>query len=268
MDRFLSVSIDMGRVKKIIIITLVIFLTLPVLINTLLIVPLYATLEADAAYKGSLITVIIKYVQDFLDLCAFSVSYALIIFSTLLLSSRFTALTVIFYSAVYILQIPLKLLMNIAVYGTLGTSSDIIIDLIYLGIYFGLQMLQLLLVYVFARVDSDKFKCYAASVLSAKKTTGIKKILPFSKFVDWNNPLLRSTMKMSLLVLGIKIASRIVNDISYGAPKSIGEALIMLVYYFSDLIYGVVAYVAAAFTISAFYDKIKKKDAGTPTSDS
>lgn len=257
MERFLAFPIDNRKVKKTIVLTLVFLLLLPVLINTLALVPLYATLEADTLYKGSLLTTVIKYVQDFLDLCAFSVSYAIIIFSTLLLNAKMTALTVVFYSLVYLLQIPLKLLMNVAVYGTLGSSADILMDIVYLCIYLALQMLQLLLVYIIARVDSNKFRLYASALESKKASAENKKILPLSKFLDWNNPLLRSTIKMSLLVLTLRIVSRIINDISYGAPSSFGEVMIMVVYYVSDIVYGIVAYVAATLTISVFYDKIR-----------
>lgn len=260
MERFLSFPIDNTKIKKAVVLALILFLALPVLLNTLALVPLYATLAADSVYSGSVLTTVIKYVQDFMDLCAFSVSYALIIFSTLLLNAKTTALVVVFYSSVYILQIPLKLLMNVAVYGTLGTAADIFVDVMYLCIYLGLQMVQLLLVYSFARVDSNKFRRYAETSAAKKTAADERKILPLSKFWDWNNPLLRSAIKMSLLVIGLKIVSRIINDISYGAPTSFGEVMIMTVYYISDIVYGIVAYIAATLTISVFYDVVKVKE--------
>jgi len=62
---------------------------------------------------------------------------------------------------------------------------------------------------------------------------------------------------MSLMILIMRLFSRILNDISYGAPKSFGEVMIMVLYYASDILYGVVAYVIALITFNAVYDKLK-----------
>jgi hypothetical protein len=143
-------------------------------------------------------------------------------------------------------------------------------DSVYLGVYFALQMLQLLVVYIFTRIDSDKFKAYVATFDSNKSRNEAQptKILPFSKLINWNNPLQRSAIKMSLLILLIKLVTRVINDISYGAPESVGEVLIMVLYYLSDIIYGAVAYLISIFVISQFYEKIKKKSGvDTPFSD-
>jgi hypothetical protein len=135
-------------------------------------------------------------------------------------------------------------------------------DVVYLSVYFALQMLQLLAVYIITSIDSSKFKLYAASLDDPKVKSRIeeKKILPLSRLIDWNNPLQRSAIKMSALILAIKLITRIINDISYGAPESLGEVLIMIVYYLSDLIYGAVAYFIAIFVISRFYESVKKKN--------
>ena len=223
--------------------------------------PIYATLEADVVYKGSALSLIIKYVQDLFDLCAFSVSYALLIFSMLLLSKDTTRLVAIFYSVAFFVQIPLKILMNAVVYGSIGNSLDITIDVIYLSVYFAFQMIQLLVVYIFSRTDSEKYLAYVESTKAKDQACdeASRKILPFSKFIDWYNPLLRSVTKTAILILAIKLITRIINDITYGAPTSLGEVLLMTVYYLSDIIYGIVAYVIMALSISVLYDKVKQK---------
>ena len=261
MQRLLNTPIDKKRTKKIYLLFLFLFCALPVLLNTLLLVPTYTSLNADVVFKDSFIKVLIKYVQDFFDLFAFSVSYAMIIFSMLILDIKHTRMTVVFYTVLFFLQIPIKLLVNSIIYGSLGNDTEILIDIIYLFIYFALQMLQLLIIYLFSRSDSTKFKIYVDSLDSPKKISEEpKKILPFAKLFDWNNPLQRSSAKMSMFIFGIKIFTRIINDIIYGAPDSVGEVLIMCVYYLSDILYGIVAYLLATLTISVLYDRIKKKD--------
>ena len=262
MNRLLANPIDKERVKGKLFVFLSLLCLLPVLLNTLIIVPIYASLESNVLYHGSLVSVLIKYLQDFFDLCAFSSSYALLIFSALLLERKQTATVVIFYSVTFVLQIPLKILINALIYGSLGNDLEIVMDVVYLSVYFALQMLQLLAVYIITNIDSGKFKFYAASLDDPKVKSRIeeKKILPLSRLIDWNNPLQRSAIKMSALILAIKLITRIINDISYGAPESLGEVLIMIVYYLSDLIYGAVAYFIAIFVISRFYESVKKKN--------
>lgn len=262
MIRLLQAPIDAQKTKKYFWRVLLLFCLLPILFNTLILIPIYSTLEADVVYSGSALTIVIKYVQDLFDLCAFSVAYALLIFSLLLLEKKDTKTVVIFYTLLFFAQIPLKILMNAVVYGTIGDGMQITIDVVYLTVYFCLQMLQLLVVYAFARTDSDKYKLYVSSSGAERSSASSEKklILPFSKLIDWYNPLLRSALKTSLLILTLKLLTRVINDVTYGAPTSAGEVLLMVVYYVSDFIYGAVAYAMIVLVISVVYEKLKKKD--------
>ena len=261
------------RVSKMTWLFMALFFLLPLILNNLIIIPIYATLEADVAYSGSLLTIVIKYLQDFFDLLAFSSAYALIIFSALLLDGKRSRFIALFYAITYLLVIPVKMLMNVVIYGSLGSTSQIIIDVIYLGVYFVLYLLQLLAVYIFAATDSSRY-ISSLEVLKASKrdkarqrAENIGSVLPFSKFFDWYNPLQRSTVKMSALITAIKVGTRIINDVSVGAPESFGEVMIMVVYYLSDFIYGAVAYIVAIFVISLFFERLKKKDGDLSPSD-
>ena len=72
---------------------------------------------------------------------------------------------------------------------------------------------------------------------------------------------------MGALITAIKVGTRIVNDISIGAPESFGEVMIMVVYYLSDLIYGAIAYFVAVFIINLLFERLKKKDGDLSPSD-
>ena len=276
MNELIACPMDLDnkkRVSKCFRLFMALFFLLPLILNNFLIIPVYATLEADVLYSGSALTVVIKYVQDFFDLVAFSSAYALIIFSALLLDKRNTRFVVIFYAITYFLTIPVKMLMNVAIYGSLGDELQIIMDIIYLAVYFALYMLQLLAVYIFATTDSVS---YLSSIEALKFSKNGKKralaekntaVLPFTKFINWYNPLQRSALKMGLLVTLIKVGTRIINDISVGAPESFGEIMIMVVYYLSDLIYGAIAYLVAIFIINLVFEFLKKKDGDLSPSD-
>lgn len=261
------------RVSKMTWLFMALFFLLPLILNNLIIIPIYATLEADVAYSGSLLTIVIKYLQDFFDLLAFSSAYALIIFSALLLDGKRSRFIALFYAITYLLVIPVKMLMNVVIYGSLGSTSQIIIDVIYLGVYFVLYLIQLLVVYIFAATDSSRYISSLEALRASKRdkarqrAENIGSVLPFSKFIDWYNPLQRSAIKMSALITAIKVGTRIINDVSVGAPESYGEVMIMVVYYLSDFIYGAVAYIVAIFVISLFFERLKKKDGDLSPSD-
>lgn len=276
MTELIACPTDLNNKKRVSNMTwlfMALFFLLPLILNNLIIIPIYATLEADVVYSGSLLTIVIKYLQDFFDLFAFSSAYALIIFSALLLDGKRSRFIALFYAITYLLVIPVKMLMNVVIYGSLGSTSQIIIDVIYLGVYFVLYLLQLLAVYIFAATDSSRY-ISSLEVLKASKrdkarqrAENIGSVLPFSKFFDWYNPLQRSTVKMSALITAIKVGTRIINDVSVGAPESFGEVMIMVVYYLSDFIYGAVAYIVAIFVISLFFERLKKKDGDLSPSD-
>jgi len=261
------------RVSKMTWLFMALFFLLPLILNNMVIIPIYATLEADVVYSGSLLTIVIKYLQDFFDLFAFSSAYALIIFSALLLDGKRSRFIALFYAITYLLVIPVKMLMNVVIYGSLGSTSQIIIDVIYLGVYFVLYLLQLLAVYIFAATDSSRYISSLEALRASKRdkarqrAENIGSVLPFSKFIDWYNPLQRSAVKMSALITAIKVGTRIINDVSVGAPESFGEVMIMVVYYLSDFIYGAVAYIVAIFVISLFFERLKKKDGDFSPSD-
>ena len=276
MTELIACPTDLNNKKRVSNMTwlfMALFFLLPLILNNLIIIPIYATLEADVVYSGSLLTIVIKYLQDFFDLLAFSSAYALIIFSALLLDGKRSRFIALFYAITYLLVIPVKMLMNVVIYGSLGSTSQIIIDVIYLGVYFVLYLLQLLAVYIFAATDSSRYISSLEALRASKRdkarqrAENIGSVLPFSKFIDWYNPLQRSAVKMSALITAIKVGTRIINDVSVGAPESFGEVMIMVVYYLSDFIYGAVAYIVAIFVISLFFERLKKKDGDLSPSD-
>ena len=276
MTELIACPTDLNNKKRVSNMTwlfMALFFLLPLILNNLIIIPIYATLEANVAYSGSLLTIVIKYLQDFFDLFAFSSAYALIIFSALLLDGKRSRFIALFYAITYLLVIPVKMLMNVVIYGSLGSTSQIIIDAIYLGVYFVLYLIQLLVVYIFAATDSSRYISSLEALRASKRdktrqrAENIGRVLPFSKFIDWYNPLQRSAIKMSALITAIKVGTRIINDVSVGAPESFGEVMIMVVYYLSDLIYGAVAYIVAIFIISLFFERLKKKDGDLSPSD-
>ncbi len=264
MNQFTEYPLKKEKATKLFLIIMLCFCFLPVILNCVLISPLYMKLNADILFSNSAIIHILDYSMDFFDIIAFSVSYALIIFSVLLLSKKTARFIILLYTLAFALQIPLKIIMNIPLNGSLGSVEEIIIDVIYLSIYFILFMLQLFAVYLFAATDTNKYIRYmefSKKKANKKNLTSAEEysVMPFRKFFLKINPLQRSALKMSILIFLIRFISRLINDISYGAPESIGEVLIMAVYYLSDALYGIVAYIVALLVFSFVYERLAQK---------
>lgn len=239
---------------------------LPLLLNTAVVIPVYSMLKADVSYSGTLLIEVIKYFQDFVDLVAFTPAYAMIIFSSLILRGRKTRFVVLFFTVTYFLIMPIKILINAVIYGSVGSPEQLFYDVIHLAVYFALCLLQLLAIYMFATTDSSK---YLSSIEALKGSPDAKKrelaaksesILPFSRLINWYNPLQRSAVKMSALIMGIRIGIRIVYDISVGAPESFDEVMKMVVYYLSAFLYGAMAYIVALLVMHLLFERLKKKD--------
>jgi len=59
-----------------------------------------------------------------------------------------------------------------------------------------------------------------------------------------------SSLKLAVMISGIKIVTRVISDLYYGAPESLAEGLIMIAYYTSDLLNGVIFYTILWFLFS------------------
>lgn len=260
MNDILPISIDKKRISKLLLLILALFCILPTVLNITCLTPVYFSLENDAVYRGTAVTLTLKYVADLLDLISFGSVYALIAFSLVLLSKKHVALISLSYVAILLLKIPARILMNIPLYGTIGTKGEIIADVISLSFYFILEILQFILALIFSAIVA---RSYLRSVdfLSTSKKKQSKKvelILPIKRTVNWYNPLLRASIYSSITIIVFRVLSRIVTDIGAGAPTMVGEVLIMIVNYLTDIIYGIVAYAVAILIFNILYDLTKK----------
>lgn len=261
MNDILPTPINEKRIARVFTVALLLLCLLPIVINITCLTPLYFNLENNTVYRGTAITVTLKYISDLFDLISFSSVYAMIIFSLVLLKKRVTATVCISYCAILILKIPARLLMNIPLYGSIGTKTEIIADLISLSFYFIIELVQLALVFTFASVCSSNY-LRSVSILNGrgKKDSRISHILPIKKYVDWYNPLLRSAIYSSITVTAFRFIARLITDIDAGLPSSFGEVMIIIINYLTDAVYGFVAYIIAIILFNFIYEGLIKSD--------
>ena len=266
MNRITEHPMELTKAKKLFTFSMIFLCLLPILLDTVIITPLYVMLQSNIAFSGGALSTAVYYFKDVLSILAFASSYAIIIFSLLFLERRIARYIVLIYTSVFFVQIPLKLLINIFLYGSLGSAWEILNDVIYLVFYFLLNMIQLLVIYFIASADMNRYLRHREISRAIEKKKGKQTetkasvVLPISKFFDRYNPLQRSALKMSIFMIALKLLSRALNDISYGAPTSFGEVLVMIAYYLSDILYGIAAYLIALLIFTFIYDKLKKSE--------
>ena len=262
MNDILPTELNRRKITKTLILGFLSLCLLPTVLNIVCLTPLYFNLANDVLYSGGAITLTLKYIMDLLDIVSFGSLYAAVTFSLVLLKKKTTVLLSTSYVLMLLLKIPVRILMNVPIYGTIGTAEEIIADLISLSFYFILELLQFLIVLIFA---SSVAKKYLASIAlldckKSKDTRNIEPILPIKKVINWYNPLLRASFFSSITVLVFRILSRLVTDIDAGAPSSFGEVLIIIVNYLTDAIYGAVVYVIAILIFNLTFEILTKPE--------
>ena len=87
----------------------------------------------------------------------------------------------------------------------------------------------------------------------APHTTNISEYYPFQKIYSNKNPIQVCLLIIAVIRSAVKILSRVIYDIDYGAPEGIGEILTMAVYYCSDLLIGIIFYAVATLLLGRFF---------------
>jgi len=85
--------------------------------------------------------------------------------------------------------------------------------------------------------DSALFGDHPAEPLS-----DTDELYPFRKIFSRENPLQLCALIVGIILSAEKILFRLLFDLSYGAPESFAEVMIMVVYYASDILIGIIYY--------------------------
>jgi hypothetical protein len=213
---------------------------------------------------------VIDYLMALFEIVALAASFSIIIISVFLGSKKITAITALIFIASFILQIPVSILMNVPLYGTVGTLKDVVLSCIPMLTYVLFCSLHLLIVYFIALSLRRKYMMPA----SLRRRTGAREgydpeLLPLKSIYSKQNPLQVSALYACVLIVALKLIMHIAGDIYYGFPEEIGGIIAFAVSYIVDLAYGFVAYVIVLLIFSLTSDKlvIKNTDGAISPSD-
>ena len=215
--------------------------------------PLYVHVASDIVISVTFIPLAVELVLDILDILAFVICYSLIIYSAVTRHSAKTfTLCGIYISACLVRRIA-TLIMTFITDGVIGGN-----DILSVVVYFLLEAAQAVIVTAIASGAAKKYHKRAAEMEKAARRVGDSsnyKNLEFTQVYSKNNPLQSSALKVGILLSAVKILTRVIYDISYGAPTSASEVLTMVIYYFSDMLICVVFYALCWLIFSKLYKR-------------
>lgn len=249
---------DKKRITRCLVIFFLLLCVFPTVLNITCLTPLYFNLNVNTLYSGGPLAVTLEYLMDFFDLISFTSVYSTVIFALVFAEKKISTVISLSYVALLIIKIPLRILMNIPLLGSIGDKNDIIGDLLLLSFYFLLELAQFLTVLLASSFVAKSYRA-AVDAIRAKKKEEPEEILPIKKMLNWYNPLLRSGIIMGIIIIAFKFLSRLVADIEAGLPSSFGEVLIIIVNYLSDAVYGLAAYFIAILIFNFLFEKIVQK---------
>ena len=212
---------------------------------------------------ASVLPEILKMLIDLLEMAIYAICFSLFLFSAFFRHENAPALSLLF---TYFGAIAFRRICDLAgvliLYGSLDS-----LDLTYAVVYILLDAALALVVFCLARSGATVF--YRSQAMKMKKDMLFKdtdakislgSIHPFRRIVDNTNLIQSRVLIVSMILAAIKVLSRLVYDIDYGAPSGFGEFLTMVVYYLSDLFLAVVFYALAILILNKLFQRKQKKD--------
>lgn len=202
-----------------------------------------------------------------LDLIAFFACYAITVFSIYKFKPSRSLITVILFSSVIVLKYLLNMFSAYFIFDTLpATKEAFLTDVSGILINTLAELLQyLIIVFVAYRFFARRHKlCDMKEAASKKLGVDFDRrngVFPIKKIISFENPIERVSFIAAVIVAVVRVSVRLYSDIatpdfSYGGlPKDIIDALWMLFYYASDIIFGVLGYFFMLFILNRLDDK-------------
>ena len=202
---------------------------------------LYSIVSNNIVYMNSFLMYVIEIGLQLLEITLYSVAFAFFVCAIYRYEFRSSVPFLASYVLLTALYRVASLFFELLFSGAIGPD-----DVSSAIVYFVLDILIATLVVVISCFDFKHYRAYLKKWLKMKRLVDenatAPALYPFEKVFSKSNPLQVCAMKIAVLLSAFKIISRIIFDLYYGAPTTLSEALIMVVYYLSDLLLGVIAY--------------------------
>ncbi len=269
MNKFEKTEINKKKASRLFTVLMLCFCFLPLMINCVALKPLLVSISSDILYENSILLYVIDYLMAFFEILALAVPFTIVIFSAFLGSRKITFATVIIFVISLLLQIPMSALMNIPLYGTIGSFKYIVFTSIPILTSILLCITSLIVLYLIVASKRKKFFTPVRSLRKMNiKNTYDPQLLPVKNIYSRSNPLQISALAMSIIIVAPKLILHLTDNIIYGFSSELGGIIGLIISYLTDIAYGFLAYIISMLIFSFAHDKLVVKntdEADTPS---
>ena len=197
---------------------------------------IYIFVYSDITLSSGILPVILELLMKFIEIFAFGVCYALVIFYAITDTRKMAFSLCGIYVCATLLRRALSLAISYLNYGFIDGS-----DIYNVSVYSVFEILQILFVLISALIVSRSYtQKNAIDNVNGKFYANV-----YSK----GNPFKKCAITAGIMLAAVNVGMRIFYDVSYGAPDGIGEVLIMTAYYLSDVLAGVLLCAVCLFSL-------------------
>ena len=219
----------------------------------------YSTVSNNIVYMYSALMYVLEIGLELLDIALYATAFAFFVFAAQRYGLRSSVSFFVSYVALTAAHRLLSLVLELLMAGAIGAD-----DFVSVGVYFALDMLTFGAVLAIVAYELEKYGKYLIEWKKVQRDLGQNELppalYPFQKLFNRGNPLQVCALKIGILLSSAKILSRIIFDLYYGAPTSLSETLIMVIYYLSDILIGVLVYATMLWIFALLYKKKANKD--------
>ncbi len=224
---------------------------------TFIIEPLSVFANSDITVSVTLAPNVIDIIRELAENTAFAVCYSAVIYAAVTKTAKRTW-------ALFGIYVGACALRRLAVLGITFLTYSYVdsTDIFSVSSYFVFESLMMLTVTLVSLGIGKNYNARRAEIEKAARRTGdLSRIdaIDFSSVYSRRNPLQTCALVSGIMLSVIKLAMRIELDVKYtkfyGAPDGIGEILVMIVYYLSDILVCAIFYALAWLILSKFVKK-------------
>ncbi len=223
---------------------------------TFIIEPVSVFALSDITVRDTLLPNIIDIIRDLAENAAFAFCYSAIIYAAVKRSTRAAWGLLGIYALGCLLRRACVLLMTYITYSYIDAT-----DILSVCAALLFEYILALAVTLFSVNIGKGYRTRTAQTEKAARIKGDLSLVPrieFDSVFSKDNPLELCALIAGILLSAVRIAMRIETDIKYtlvyGAP-SIGEILIMIVYYMSDILVCAIFYALSWYILSRLTQK-------------
>ena len=231
------------KLKKLLF-SLILYIVYPAyVLHSLVISPIYTITDSDIAVNG-IIPLIFYFLYNVIDIFVIFFSLAVIIYGLCRLGVKSIKSVIALALMAPIFKYILKLIVSPFIDGFVDLDQ-FAMDIYNLGISGGLEILQIVVILLFANISIKKYRERTSAMEKAYAKLGKgafvdEALVPFEKMISTKNPLQNGAIISAVIVLVIRLVLHLVNDL-WGSVNIVFDMLFFLPYILS-LVSGVLGY--------------------------